>query len=115
MAKKVERGEKHIQRPAVTPESREKQLISLAIDLAEEQLRNGTASAQVIVHYLKLASTREKLEQQMLSKKTELVTAQAEAVKSAKRVEELYSEALDAMRLYSGYSSEEDSYDDYEE
>lgn len=89
-------------RPATTPEARENQLIALATDLAEKQLRDGTASNQVIVHYLKLGSTKERLEKEMLAKKTELVTAKTEAIQSAKRVEELYSKALDAMRSYSG-------------
>ena len=105
--------EKSGSRPASTPEARENQMISLAVDLAEKQLREGTASNQVIVHYLRLGSKKARLEQEMLSKKTELIAAQAESVKSAQRVEELYSEALAAMRLYSGSASEEDSYDEY--
>lgn len=98
-------------RPAATPEARENQMVSLAVDLAEKQLREGTASSQVIVHYLKLGTRKEKLEQEMLEKKTELVTAQAEAVRSAKKVEELYSEAMEAMRKYSGSGDYGDDYD----
>lgn len=89
-------------RRARSPKQRESQMVALAVDLAERQLREGTASTQVIVHYLKLATERERLEREMLEKKTELVTARTEAIKSEQRVEQLYSEALDAMRLYSG-------------
>lgn len=99
-------------RPATTPEARENQLISLAIDLAEKQLREGTASNQVIVHYLKLGSTKERLEKRMLKAKTELTEAKTESMHSAKRVEELYSEALDAMRKYSGQKEAEDEFVD---
>lgn len=100
-------------RPALTPEARENQLISLAVDLAEKQLLEGTASSQVITHYLKLGSTREKAEREKLQKENELLTAKAEAIKSAKRVEELYSEAISAMRRYSGQGVGEDNDEEY--
>ena len=96
-------------RPALTPEARENQLISLAVDLAEKQLQEGTASSQVITHYLKLGSTKEKIEKEILEKQKELIIAKTEAMQSAKRVEELYSNALDAMRRYSGNGNEDDS------
>lgn len=88
--------------PPATPEAKEDQMISLAMKAAEEKLRNGTASTQMIVHFLKLGSTKERLEKEMLSKKTELLTAQTENLKSQQRVEELYENALKAMREYSG-------------
>jgi hypothetical protein len=88
--------------PATTAEARENQLISLAVDLAEKQLLEGTASSQVISHYLKLGSTKERIEKQILEKELDLIQAKTEAIKSAKRVEELYSNALNAMRSYSG-------------
>ena len=104
------------QQPAVTEESRENQLVSQAIDLAEKQIQQGTASSQVITHYLKLGSTRERLEQERLRRENELLTSRVEMMASAKRVEELYGQALDAMRLYAGRmldSGEEvDDYDD---
>ena len=89
-------------RPGLTPESRENQLISLAIDLAEKQLREGSASSQVISHFLKLGSTTNMLEKETLAKNLELITAKTEAIKSGKVVEELYKSALEAMRRYSG-------------
>lgn len=100
--------------PAKTPEGRERQLISAAVDLAEKQLRDGTASAQVITHYLKLGSSREQLEQERLAKENVLLDAKAEAIASAKRVEELYAEALNAMRSYAGQEplEIENDYDD---
>lgn len=97
--------------PATTPEARENQMISLAIDLAEKQLIKGTATSQVITHYLKLGSTKEKLEKDILMKQKDLITAKTEAIKSAKRVEELYVHALDAMRRYSGGAQRDEDFD----
>lgn len=95
-------------RPALTPEARENQLIYLATNLAEQQLREGTASSQVITHYLKLGSTKEKIEKEILEKQKELITAKTEALQSTKRIEELYANAISAMRQYSGQSEVED-------
>ncbi len=89
-------------RPATTPEGRENQLISLAIDLAEKQIRAGTASSQVISHFLKLATTREQLEKEKLQGENQLLLAKIESLASQKRVEELYQNALNAMRSYAG-------------
>lgn len=89
-------------KPATTPEARENQMIALAVDLAEQQLRDGTASSQVISHYLKLGSSREKLEQERIAQENKLLEAKIEAAESEKRVEELYLMALNAMRSYSG-------------
>lgn len=94
-------------KPAYTEVGRENQLVTLAIDLAEKQLSEGTASSQVITHYLKLGSTREKLEQERLSRENELLTSKVDMMASAKRVEELYEAALDAMRSYAGRSMDE--------
>lgn len=100
-------------RPAITPESRENQLISLATDLAERQLIEGTASSQVMTHFLKLASTREKLEQERLQNENLLLSAKVDQMASSKRVEELYEQALSAMKQYSGQTTDQDDYDDY--
>ena len=97
--------------PATTPEARENQLIALAVDLAEKQLSEGTASSQVITHYLKLGSTTERIEKEILEQQKELIQAKTEAIKSAKKVEELYKNALDAMRSYSGQSEGDNDYD----
>lgn len=86
--------------PAPTPEARENQLISLAVNLAEKQLLEGTASSQVITHYLKLGTTRERLEKEKLERENELLRAKTEALESSKRLEELYSEAMKAMKSY---------------
>lgn len=99
--------EKRTRPPALTPEGRENQLISLAIDLAEKQLSEGTASSQVITHYLKLGSTKERLEKEKLEKENELLKARTESLQSAKKVEELYKEALNAMKRYSGQSGDD--------
>ena len=87
---------------ATTPEGRENEMVSQAIDLAEKQIEAGTASSQVITHFLKLGSTRERLEQQRLEHENELTRVKIEALESQKRVEELYMEALQAMRSYAG-------------
>ena len=102
-------------RPALTPEARENQLIYLATNLAEQQLRDGTASSQVITHYLKLGSTKEKIEKEILEKQKELITAKTESLQSAKKIEELYANAITAMGNYSGDGGADDDEesDDY--
>lgn len=99
-------------RPSQTQEGREDQLVALAINLAEEQLLAGTASSQVISHFLKIGSTKERIEREILKEQKDLIKAKTEQLKSEKRVEELYSEALNAMRRYSGQSAGEEH--DYE-
>ena len=94
--------------PARTLEERENQLIALAIDRAEEQLLNGTASSQVITHFLKLGSTKEKLEKDILEKQRELIAAKTENLQSAKRMEELWSDAISALRDYRGEKDRDD-------
>jgi hypothetical protein len=89
-------------RPATTPEGRETQLISLAYDLVEKRIREGTATSQEVTHFLKLGSTRERLEQEKLSHENLLTQARIEGLAAQARVEELYKNALDAMRGYSG-------------
>lgn len=93
---------KRSMRPALTPEARENQLISLATDLVEKRLREGTASSQETTHFLKLASTKARLEKQILEKQAELITAKTEAINSQKNMDEVYKRAIDAMRNYSG-------------
>jgi hypothetical protein len=89
--------------PAMDPEARENQMITLAVDLAEKQLREGTASSQVITHYLKLATTRERMEKDILEKQLSLIEAKTENLKSAKRMEELFDDAMAALREYRGF------------
>lgn len=99
--------------PATTVEGREQQLVFLATDLAERQLRDGSASAQVVSHYLKLGSTREQLEQERLRQENEVLRAKVEQMASTRRIEELYEQAISAMRTYSGQELEhEDEYYD---
>lgn len=90
----------------MTPEARENQLIARAVDLAEKQLIEGTASSQVIVHYLKLGTQKEREEVEKLKRENELLIAKKEAYQSAKHVEELYSQAIAAMKTYSGSSDD---------
>lgn len=90
-------------RPATSPEMREDQVVSLAYDLAEKQLVEGTASSQVITHFLKMGTRREALEQQRLANENRLIEEKVQSLASARRVEELYAEALEAMRSYSGH------------
>lgn len=89
-------------RPAISPEARENQMIALAVDLAEKQLMEGTASSQVITHFLKLGTTKAELEREKLANENKLLQAKTEAIESAKKVEELYANAISAMKIYSG-------------
>ena len=111
--KRREQVDQTSRKPATTPEYRENELVSQAVDLAERQIRDGTASSQVITHFLKLGSTREKLEQQRLEHENELTRVKIEAIESQKRVEELYMEALTAMRTYAGDMQPPESEEDY--
>jgi hypothetical protein len=110
MAKEVI-TEKKKQPPAITPEGRENQLIAHAVALAEKQLIDGTASSQVITHYLKLGSTKENIEKEILYEQKKLITAKTQALQSSKNVEALYKNAIKAMRNYSGNGDEDDDED----
>lgn len=99
--------------PARTPEGREQQLVGLAMDAVEKRIRNGTATAQELVYFLKAGSPNARYERDILEKQRELLIAKTEAIQSQKRVEELYANALKAMKSYSGEHSEPG--DDYED
>lgn len=100
-------------RPSLTPDAKENQMIALAMVMAEKQLRDGTASSQVITHFLKLGSSKERLEQEILEKQATLLEAKTESLKSTKVMEELYSDALKAMKIYKGEDDNETSPDQY--
>lgn len=105
MRKKAESEPKPIKRtyrPALTPEARESQMIALAIDRAEQQLRDGTASSQVITHFLKLASSKDRLEKEILEEQKALIRAKTSAIKSGEHADEMYIAAVEAMKRYSG-------------
>ena len=96
--------------PGRTPEDREDRLISMAIDLAEKQILEGTASSQVITHFLKLGSTKERLEKQILQNQNELLKAKTSAIRSGESYKETVDNAIKAFSTYSG-----NSLDDYED
>lgn len=89
-------------KPATTMEGRENQLIALAMQRAEERLRDGTASSQEIVHFLKLGSTKERLEKEILEKQAKLLEAKTENFATQKDIKAMYQEALEAMKSYTG-------------
>lgn len=99
---------KRVGRPALTPEARENQMISLAVDLAEKQLIEGTASSGVLVHYLKLATVKESLEREKLREENKLLRAKTEALQAEKQNAELYANAINAMKEYNPRSDEGD-------
>lgn len=96
------------QKPASNPESREKQLINLAVNLAEQQLKDGTASPSVISHFLKLASRRETLEREILEKQSKLIEAKAQSIAKNGEAEDLAKAAIEAMKNYSSGKQNED-------
>lgn len=102
MAKQTSKSSTNKIRPALTPEARENQLIAMTMDRVEEQLMNGTASSQILTHFLKLATVKANLEMEKLKHETKLLEAKTESLQSAKRMEELYDKAINAMRDYSG-------------
>jgi hypothetical protein len=93
---------KRRRRPATSPEFREEELASAAYNLAEEQIRAGVASSQVITHFLKMGSTRERLEQQRIEHENRLLEVKRDQIQSQQRIEELYMDAIQAMRSYGG-------------
>lgn len=97
-------------RPALTPEARENQLIALATDLVEKRLIEGTASSQETTHFLKLAGRKSRLEIERQELENELIKARTEALQSSKRIEELYANAINAMRKYNGQDDSDDVY-----
>lgn len=103
----INSGKKRSVRPALTPEARENQMIALAMDLVEKRMLEGTASSQETTHFLKLATTKARMEKEVLSKQIELLEAKTENLKSQAHAEELYKEALDAMRRYSGQGGDD--------
>lgn len=109
---RVEEASKRRRKPATTPEGRENELISAAHDLAEEQIRTGQASSQVITHFLKLGSSRERLEQERIAHENQLLQVKKEAMERADRIEGLMTEAVNAMRMYQGAAPSIDDDDD---
>ncbi len=99
-------------RPALTPEARENQMIALAVDLAEKQLIEGTASSQVITHFLKLGTTKAELEKEKLKNENKLLEAKTKATESAEEVKVLYENAIKAFRNYNGQGDPEEYEDD---
>lgn len=95
-------------RPALTPEARESQLISMATDLIEQRLRDGTASSQETTAIIKGTLAKARLEVEILKKQKELIEAKTESLKKNDRMEELYTNAMNAMRRYTGQDSEDD-------
>lgn len=95
-------------RPALTPEARENQMISLAMDLVEQRLRNGTASSQETTHFLKLATTKEQLEKEKLKTENKLLQARIDNLEMQSTSASLYSDALKAFSTYSGKKEDED-------
>lgn len=102
-------------RPAIDPENREQQLISLAVDLVEQRLRDGTASAQETTHFLKLASRKAKLENERAAAELELMKAKTQAIHDQADMKVLYKDAIEAMKRYSGHGSSREEEDDYDE
>lgn len=111
MAKKKESGTDLTRkiRPALTPEAEENQCIHLAMQRAKEQLMDGTASSQVIVHFLKLGSSKEKIEKEILERQKELITAKTDQIHSTKQTGDLYADAARALSTYQGQSDDADN------
>lgn len=98
----TKRSETRRRQPATTPDDREQQMISLADELAEKQLREGTASSQVITHYLKLGTSRERLEQERLRRENILLEQKRIALEAQANADVALTEVLSALREYSG-------------
>ena len=102
-------------RPALTPEAEETQLVALAYARAKEQLIDGTASSQVITHFLKMGSEKERLERERLEEENKLLRAKTEQLQAQKDSSEVYQEVLAALRSYNGYGDDTDEYDEIDD
>ena len=98
---------------AQTIEENENQMISLAMDRVRQRIIDGTASSQELVYFIKLGSTRERLEREILMKQKEQIEAKTDNLKSAAQSEELYAKAIEAMGRYSGHQGDDEDYDSY--
>lgn len=105
-------GTRRRQTPARTPEARENQLIGLAMELVEQQLRDGSVTSQVLTHFLRLATVKEKLQNEKLRSDLKVAEAKIKQIESQEDIKEMYSQALAAMKSYSGAAFEEEI-DDY--
>lgn len=99
--------------PARTPDEQEQQMIGLSMDLAEQWLRDGTAPAQVVTHFLKLGSTRNQKELERLEEENKLLRAKTESIQASQRTEELLLDAMKAFGIYKGEPNPDDDYDEY--
>lgn len=95
-------------RPALSVEAREKQIIAAAYDLAEQKILDGTASPQIICHFLKMGSERARLESEKLTAENNMLRAKADAYDSMQKTEEIYANAIAAMRVYSGRGDDDE-------
>lgn len=102
-------------RPPITEEAREQLNVALAMDLAEKQLREGTASSQVITHFLKIGSIKEHYEQQLLQMNIELAKAKTDLLKAQQQGEEKFNAALEAFKRYQGVVDDETEDDEYDQ
>lgn len=101
-----EKGARHP--PARTPEAREMEVIAAAYDLAERQIREGTATSQVITHFLRLGTQQAKLEREILIEQKKLISAKTESLESQKNLGKMYEDAIRAMKKYSGNGGDDD-------
>ena len=109
---RVSDGATRLRAPAMNPEDREDQMVALAFDLVEKRLREGTASAQETVHFLKFGSSRERLERDRLKSENELLRQKTESLQSSKNIELLYNEAIKAMKTYNGHGRDDEDEED---
>lgn len=111
---KKQKNTKRIPPPALDPDAREKQMIALSEDLAEQRIRDGSASSQLLIHYLKLGSSRERVEKERLKNENELLKAKVKDLESSRRTEQLFEEALKVFGIYKG-EQEPEEYEDQDD
>ena len=97
--------------PAIGSAEREQQLISMAMDRAEQKFMDGTASDSLTIHFLRLATTKAELEKKKIEKEILQLGAKTDAIQSTARIEELYLGAMEAMKRYGGSINRDDSED----
>lgn len=96
-----------------TAEGKESQLINLAMKLAEKKLRDGTASSQIITHFLGLATAKAQLEAEKLKADVKLSSAKVDKINSDRDMKNIYEQVIDAMKKYQGEMEDDDYEDEY--
>lgn len=90
----------HKTTPPLSDKDHEAKLISLTLQMAEQQLIDGTASSQVMTHFLRLGSIRSKVELEKLRLENNLLTEKIQSEKMGQQLKEMFQDVMESLRDY---------------